>query len=244
MTRPRKEEAQIEYWGLAEGISIEAGDPNPCSQCPLLPYKERTEVLPEIVTGGEVCVIGEAPGKVEIKRKRPFVGPAGKILMGLLKEQGLYRGDYSLINAVRCVNPNNPTPPSKALKSCSTYFLNDLRRARAKLVICFGSKAWSQLIGKNQGKIESARGRFLTLNVKERVDANKSGVNRTKPKRKLSRHKNSKGATKTKNIRKDSLVHNGDVGEEGQEVLRQTGSKVRGRLRSYVDATQGRLKEI
>lgn len=132
-----------------------------CNLCPLFKYKAKTETPPEIIKGAKYCFIGEGPGKEEIKQRRPFVGPTGKLLSYLLKPMGLVRGRYSLINAVRCVNLYKPTPTAKAIKCCSYFFEKDLKRANPEHVICLGRSAWAALAGKAQGKVDRVRGKIF-----------------------------------------------------------------------------------
>ena len=136
---------------------------NLCEKCPLLPFKAKTEVKPEIVPGAHYAFIFEAPGKEEIKQRRVLVGPTGKLTMKLLKRFGLTRGTFSLINAVRCVNLKKPTPPMGAIKCCQYFFQQDLKRADPKHVIAFGAKAWAALVGKHQGKIDEVRGKTFEV---------------------------------------------------------------------------------
>lgn len=46
-------------------------------------------------------LIGEAPGETEVKARRPFTGPAGSVLNGLLAEAGIARGECYIDNIVR-----------------------------------------------------------------------------------------------------------------------------------------------
>lgn len=41
-----------------------------------------------------VVFVGEAPGKQEAKSGRPFVGPAGRVLRGLIHDIGLNEGKF------------------------------------------------------------------------------------------------------------------------------------------------------
>ena len=139
---------------------------DPCQKCPLLKYKARTCTSPEIIRGAPIAFIGEAPGKEEIKQRRPFVGPTGRILNTIARKNGLTRGrDFSLINAVRCVNLNKPKPTAAAIKCCSYFFKADLRKASPKKVICLGASAWAALVGKSQGRVDKARGKITEIEI-------------------------------------------------------------------------------
>ena len=139
---------------------------DPCQKCPLLRYKARTCTTPEIIVGAPVRYIGEAPGREEMRRRRPFVGPTGRILNTIARKNGLLRGrDFSLINAVRCVNLNKPKPTAAAIKCCSYFFKADLRKASPKKVICLGASAYAALMGKSQGRVDKARGKITEIEI-------------------------------------------------------------------------------
>lgn len=46
-------------------------------------------------------IIGEAPGETEVKERKPFCGPAGRVLDGLLTEAGIARRECYIDNVVR-----------------------------------------------------------------------------------------------------------------------------------------------
>jgi len=58
----------------------------------------------------EVVFIGEAPGEVEAKTGRPFVGPAGRMLDSLLADVGLKRQAIYITNVVKDRLPDNRDP--------------------------------------------------------------------------------------------------------------------------------------
>jgi DNA polymerase len=55
-------------------------------------------------------IVGEAPGKEEVARGKPFVGPSGKLLRGLLTRVGLEPDDALFVNAVSCFPQKNGKP--------------------------------------------------------------------------------------------------------------------------------------
>ena len=55
-----------------------------CTRCPL--YKDATQVVPgEGPARARIMLVGEQPGDQEDKQGKPFVGPAGGVLVRLLK---------------------------------------------------------------------------------------------------------------------------------------------------------------
>ena len=70
-----------------------------CTDCPL--GRGRTNAVPgEGNPQAEVMFIGERPGYQENRQGRPFVGPAGKLLEGLLASIGSNRDDVFIANPI------------------------------------------------------------------------------------------------------------------------------------------------
>src|SRR6185436_9170265 len=71
-----------------------------CRGCPL--YKNATQaVFGEGPQHAKVMFIGEQPGDQEDLAGKPFVGPAGKLLDGVLEEVGIDRSEVYVTNAVK-----------------------------------------------------------------------------------------------------------------------------------------------
>ena len=56
-----------------------------CDVCPL--RDAEGPVLPERHAGAQIALVGESPGEREVKEGRPFVGPAGNLLMKGVKQE-------------------------------------------------------------------------------------------------------------------------------------------------------------
>ncbi|QEC48142.1 uracil-DNA glycosylase [Baekduia soli] len=70
-----------------------------------------TQLVPgEGPAGAAIVVLGEAPGAREDAEGRPFVGPAGKLLDGLLAEAGMARDEVFITNVVKARPPGNRDP--------------------------------------------------------------------------------------------------------------------------------------
>lgn len=71
-----------------------------CTRCSL--YKFATQVVPgEGRQAAPMMFVGEQPGEKEDETGRPFVGPAGRILNGALKQAEIDRGDVFVTDAVK-----------------------------------------------------------------------------------------------------------------------------------------------
>lgn len=70
----------------------------------------RNVVAGEGNPNADIVFIGEAPGEMEDKLGRPFVGAAGKFLDVLLESIDLKREDVFITNTVKCRPPKNRDP--------------------------------------------------------------------------------------------------------------------------------------
>jgi len=90
------------------------------TQSPLYAYRTANNYFPVIGEGSHdahIMFVGEAPGKNEAEKGRPFCGAAGKILDELLAHIGLERATVYVTNIVKDRPPENrdPTPEEIAL---------------------------------------------------------------------------------------------------------------------------------
>jgi len=109
----------------------------------------------------DLLLVGEAPGAVEERELRPFVGDAGRVLNGLLKDVGLSREQVRITNIVHCRPPGNRKPEDEELLACAVHMAAELGQVKPKLVVALGGTAAKALTGKE--KIGAGRGRVLAL---------------------------------------------------------------------------------
>src|SRR3989338_2420503 len=87
-----------------------------CQRCDL--HKTRTNTVPgEGDVNAKVMMIGEAPGRNEDLKGKPFVGRAGDILETLLNSIGLSREEIYLCNILKCRPPDNRNPLSTEIQA-------------------------------------------------------------------------------------------------------------------------------
>jgi len=115
-------------------------------QCEGCPLKGRQSVGPDgDVLSAKYILVGEAPGREEVSKGLPFVGPTGRGLMHLLKAMGISREECYLTNAVKCNLPDKKTMAvtdlPAALKACRPALMNELRQAPADTPILVMGKA-------------------------------------------------------------------------------------------------------
>jgi DNA polymerase len=98
---------------------------------------------------GSLVFIGEAPGKDEDDKGRPFVGKTGKELNEhYLSLAGLDREQIYITNAVKCRPRNNKTPDDKVIRACSQWHLkSEFRAITPRTVVLMGATACSLVPG-------------------------------------------------------------------------------------------------
>jgi DNA polymerase len=140
--------------------------------CPLckLARTRRNAVPGEGQLSAKIMFIGEAPGKNEDEKGRPFVGAAGRILDDLLKKAGIERSQVFITNVVKCRPPDNRVPEEDEVAACRSYLERQIALVRPKVICVLGRTAYSSLLGgvsitANRGKIIEKSGQkyFLTI---------------------------------------------------------------------------------
>jgi DNA polymerase-1 len=132
----------------------------PCPDCPFGGPKVGSKGNPN----SKLVIIGESPGKNELKDKIPFVGDSGKVLdLALLQEGG--GEEPFFINALQCWSgkrdDKDPEQIAAATKICANRVLKQIAQAPREVVLALGSSAlWS--VTENYGlKITQERGKVL-----------------------------------------------------------------------------------
>ena len=153
------------------GDSLEkiAAEVRGCPLCKL--SRSRKNAVPgEGQLSAKIMFIGEAPGRSEDEKGRPFVGAAGRILDELLKKAGIERSEVFITNIVKCRPPNNRVPKEDELTACRPYLDRQIALIKPKVICILGRTAYSALLGgssitANRGKIMERAGQkyFLTF---------------------------------------------------------------------------------
>ena len=123
--------------------------------------KKMIKVLGEGPKKARIMLIGEAPGKQEIKQGKPFVGPAGKWLDKILRKNKIDRKKLYITNVVKIKTPGNRKPTEKEIKKWLPLLQREIKKIKPKLIVLLGQTATSALL--NQ-PINSLRGKFIKQN--------------------------------------------------------------------------------
>ncbi len=124
----------------------------------------KQTVPPEGNEDANVAIVGEAPGKNEVKKGRPFVGKSGKLLRGLLSSVGLNPSDCWITNVVKRKTPGNKTKKwrknnPEAYSEHIDALQQELKRINPNVVVPVGGEALKALCGKS--KISNWRGSII-----------------------------------------------------------------------------------
>lgn len=108
----------------------------------------------------DAVLVGESPGREEIRAGEPFVGPTGQQLNESLLEAGLHRDRLLIVNALCCApkEPRRAKDLTKAVACCRPYVRQVLASVpRRTPVLTMGAAATLSLTGRVKG-VAAAQG--------------------------------------------------------------------------------------
>ena len=124
-----------------------------CKRCGLSEF--RKNIVPgEGAQPAEVLFVGEAPGRSENVRGKPFCGPSGRILRQAIAKATEIAGlgeepSYFITNIVKCrptdsKGGKNRIPTAKEAWACREWLNNDITKTQASIVVLLGKTAKSR----------------------------------------------------------------------------------------------------
>jgi uracil-DNA glycosylase family 4 len=140
-----------------------------CVSCGLRDGDVLSPKMPPYGDGKQgILVIGEAPGKVEDQRGKPWQGRTGRLLQKTLGKLGVdLFEDCVSVNAVNCRPPNNRTPSSFEIDCCREVVVRKaINEFKPKVIILLGTVAVHSFLGdrwhKDLGGISKWRGFLIS----------------------------------------------------------------------------------
>ncbi len=136
-----------------------------CTDCPL--HRGRTNAVPgEGNPSAELMFIGEGPGFHEDRQGRPFVGPAGQLLEGLLASIGANRDNVFIANMVKCRPPENRDPQPPEIAACAKYLERQIELVNPKLIVTLGRFSLGRFfpgesVTRARGRLRQKDGRLI-----------------------------------------------------------------------------------
>jgi len=157
-----------------DGLRAEAGDTLEalreaalaCRACPIGALATQT-VWGEGPKGARLMLVGEQPGDREDLQGRPFVGPAGQLLMRALADLGWPRQSVYLTNAVKHFKYEprgrrriHKSPAQKEADACLHWLEAEIAQVRPQALVALGATAARQLLGRAVA-VTKERGQWL-----------------------------------------------------------------------------------
>ncbi len=139
-----------------------------CRRCPL--WRDATQgVCGQGPRRARLMVVGEQPGDQEDLAGRPFVGPAGKVFDGALKEVGIERSDIYVTNAVKHFKHEprgkrrlHKTPNAGEVSACRWWLDQERELVKPRVILALGGTASLGVLGRKP-TVTKERGRPLAL---------------------------------------------------------------------------------
>jgi DNA polymerase len=129
-----------------------------CEKCALCRTRKNV-IFGEGNLQADLMFVGEAPGRDEDIKGRPFVGKAGRLLTKIIEAIGLTREDVFIGNVLKCRPPDNRNPLPEEIMKCSPYLIEQIKLIQPK-VICALGKFAAQTLLNTEKPISRLRGTF------------------------------------------------------------------------------------
>lgn len=119
------------------------------TQSPLYAYRTENNYFPVVGEGSHdasIMFIGEAPGRNEAEKGRPFCGAAGKILDELLAHIGLDRERVYVTNIVKDRPPENRDPTPEEIELYGPFLDRQIDIIQPKVIATLGRFSMSYVM--------------------------------------------------------------------------------------------------
>lgn len=137
-----------------------------CRACGIC-EKSNGPVFGEGPSQAKIVFVGEQPGDEEDLKKRPFIGPAGQLLMDAFQQTGIDRSEHYLTNAVKGFKwlPKQHMRWHKGaslaeVATCRPWLKQELELVKPEILVCLGRTPAHSVLGK-MVKISDVRGKFF-----------------------------------------------------------------------------------
>lgn len=145
-----------------------------CRACHLWRFGTQT-VFGEGNPEAKIMFVGEQPGDKEDLAGKPFVGPAGQLLMEAMQEAGIARDEVYITNAVKHFKwvPQagrrlHQKPNVREQRACRPWLEAEVARIKPRAILLLGATAAQAILGSGF-KLTQNRGRFVESELAEYV---------------------------------------------------------------------------
>jgi DNA polymerase len=112
----------------------------------------------------KVMIVGEAPGRIEDKIQKPFVGRAGKLLDGLLETIQLDRSKVYITNVVNYRPDKNRKPTPEEINEFKKLLFKHIEIIKPKCVLLLGATAATAVLN-HMGPLSEVRGKWKNVKI-------------------------------------------------------------------------------
>ncbi len=95
----------------------------------------------------QIMLIGQAPGRFEDARLRPFVGRSGMLLDSLLGSAGIRRESAYITSVVQFFPPENRMPTQKEINACLPFLKRQIEIIKPEVLLLMGNVASGAVAG-------------------------------------------------------------------------------------------------
>jgi len=119
-----------------------------------------------------LMIVGEAPGKDEVRQGKPFVGRAGALLREAIADAELQPNEVYISNVIHCRPPNNKFPDRTIQETkdtvipCKSWILKEIAIIKPVVILGCGGKPLKHLV-KSSSKITEAAGKKKKWMIEE-----------------------------------------------------------------------------
>jgi len=89
-----------------------------------------------------VMLVGQNPGREEVKAGRPFVGRAGRYLNKVLQQYGIDRNHLYLTAVMKEGTPHNRKPTAQEVNHWMPSLEDEIRAINPHIIVLMGQIAW------------------------------------------------------------------------------------------------------
>lgn len=90
----------------------------------------------------EIMLVGQNPGKEEVKQGRPFVGRSGQYLNEVLNKNDIDRSKLYLTGVVKEPTPGNRKPTADEIRRWMPSLVSEIKHIKPKIIVLMGRVAW------------------------------------------------------------------------------------------------------
>ena len=133
-----------------------------------LPNKQKSWGLSRRMVPGDgpldakVMFVGQAPGREEDEKLKPFIGAAGKLLTKLINRTGLKREQVYITSVVQFFPPENRLPSKEEAWLCMPFLKEQIKIIKPKLIVVLGNFAAENVAGIKT--VMSTHGKLVNYN--------------------------------------------------------------------------------